>query len=318
METVVREVPSMTSFADLLKDYFGPPGKRLTTSLKNSREAWGMNLNCNRFFSFLIFVHVYLFLGAALYSTKSRGADFVARLTRVEGKIEFRKVDSINWVSLGDLRDISAGDLLFLKEGASADLQYLKNGASVKLTEQLLFRVTHRAPIHTKKVHVFGIEKQNVGENIKKVHSPFQRSMVRNPDSPADKSASSSESRLQVYRNVSELGLSEPTPGSIFAVTRFPAKLLVKVARVKPDSRYWVFLWGEEDSVTPIWSSYSSGEFYDVSIERPGTYEIQVFNDDETEISNPLKVTYIKADENFKNLGARLSELKGNQTIILE
>jgi hypothetical protein len=266
----------------------------------------------------------YFYIGCCLIGlfvfspTKSAAAEFAARLTRVEGKIDYRKVGSINWVDLGEIRNISAGDLLFLRDKATVDLQYLKNGASVKLTEQLLFRVTHRAPIHTKKVHVFGIEKQNVSQNLKKKNSPFQRSMVRNAENVSNKAPDSSESRLQVYRNVSELRLSEPAPGSIFAVTRFPAKLLVKVARVKPDSRYWVFLWGDQDTVTPIWSSYSSGEFYDVSIERPGTYEVQVFNDDETEISDSLKVTYVKADENFKDLGSRLTGLKGDQTVILE
>ena len=253
-----------------------------------------------------------------LLSTKGISAQNAAQLSMVNGDIKYRKTGSINWVDLGETRELFPGDLIFLKKNASADLQYSNNSAIVHLSGQLLFRVTLKAPIHSKRIHRFGLEKGSQSQPTKRILNPFERGMVRNSSESTDKSRQNDENRLKIYRNVEEILLSKPTPGSIFAVTQFPAKLLVKVDNIKPNNKYWVFLWNEENRVTPTWSSYSAGEFYDVSIAGPGLYEIQVLNDDETEISAPIKVEYIKSDENFSDLGSTLTNSKGDQTIILE
>lgn len=251
-------------------------------------------------------------------STSAWSSPLAARLSKIEGKIDYRQKGSINWMPLGDVRDLQPGDLLFLKKSASADLEYLDNGTVVHLSDQTLFRVTQKAPVHSKRVHVFGFEKNNVGSNLQEKRNPFERHMVRNAKTTADGEDQKSESRLQVYRNVSQIALAKPLPGSLFVVSQFPAKLIVKVAKTQAENKYWVFVWGEDNNVAPIWSSYSNGEFSDISIDHPGTYEIQVFNDNETEISDPLKVIYQKSDENFSDLGSKLRNLKGNQTVILE
>ncbi len=265
----------------------------------------------------LFFVVFFLFLFLFQVSTRAWGASVAARLTKFEGKIDYRQRGSINWMPIGDVRDLQPGDLLFLKKSASAEIQYIESGTMVQLSDQTLFRVTQKVPVHSKRVHVFGFEKNNVSVNPQKKRNPFERRMVRNANE-APEGETQKESRLQVYRNVSEIALAKPLAGSIFVVRQFPAKLLVKIAKVRAENKYWVFVWGEEDNVTPIWSSYSNGEFSDITIDRPGTYEIQVFNENETEISDPLKVIYQKSDENFSDLGSKLSNLKGDQTVILE
>jgi len=251
-------------------------------------------------------------------STGAWAAPLAARLFKIEGLVDYRKRGSINWVPLGEVRELQPGDLLFLKKNASADLEYLSNGTIVHLSDQTLFRVTEKAPIHSKRVHVFGIEKNNVGSSLLKNRNPFERRMVRNTKEALEDETPKSEKRLQVYRNVTEIALDKPAAGSLFVVRQYPTKLLVKVAQPKPENKYWVFVWGQPDSVTPIWSSYSNGEFSDISIEQPGTYEIQVFNDNETEISEPIKVKYQKSDDNFSDLESKLDTLKGDQTVILE
>ena len=269
-----------------------------------------------------IILFLYYFL-----STSALAAENVARLSHVEGNIDYRPRGSINWVDLGDVRALHAGDLLFLKKNASADIEYANNGTSVHLSDEMLFRVTQKAPIHSKKVHVFGIEKNNTSKTPSGKHSPFERGIAMNAKESAEggdgkneqsEKGEKSENRLQVNRNVSHIELAYPGDGSSFVVSQFPTKMLVKVANPKPESKYWVFVWGEGDTINPIWSSYSRGEFSDISIERPGVFEIQVFSDDETEVSDPRKVVYVKSDERFSGLGAKLSELKGDQTVILE
>ena len=267
---------------------------------------------------FTTFLLPLLILLGCQISTNAWGTTLAARLFKIEGEIDYRKRGAINWMPLGDIRELQPGDLLFLKKSARADLEYLGNGTIVHLSDQTLFRVTQKAPIHSKRVHVFGIEKNNVGSDLLEKRNPFERGMVRNAKEASDGDIPKSESRLQVYRNVSEIALDKPAAGSLFVVRQFPAKLLVKVDKAKAESKYWVFVWGEDNNVTPIWSSYSNGEFSDISIEQPGTYELQVFNDNETEISDPIKVEYQKSDENFRDLGSKLGNLKGDQTVILE
>ena len=242
----------------------------------------------------------------------------VASLSHVVGDVECRRRGAINWVSIGDGKDVFVGDLLFLKEGAAAELLYVNSGAAVHLSQQVLFRVTRDAPTHSRKINVFGMERGSVTASTALQLNPFERRRVRSAEDVSESGGKKAASNLRVLRNVSELMLAEPVNDSIFFVSKFPAKLCAKVAIPKANNSYWIFIWSEESNVTPMWSSSSAGEFSDILIDRPGKYEVQVFNENEVEVSRVMKVVYRKSDDTFSDLGSQLTEVKGSQTIFLE
>lgn len=225
-------------------------------------------------------------------------------VTSAKGDIRYRRVGSLNWVSLANRKELFVGDLLFTRNGASARIEYVAVGAAVELPPQTLFRVGETPPTYTKLRRRFALESNNAKvQDSRSSQNPFERVQVKNPEEDGSKQATKdSKSSLRILREKSPLQLATPQMGDITLSTIFPAKLTLRVEPEFAGKKMWAYLWGENDKVNPIWSGFSTGEFSAIPIPAPGRYSVQAMSDDETQVSEMISVEFRKQkNANDKN-----------------
>ncbi len=237
-----------------------------------------------------------------------------------KGDVRYRAAGSLNWVPLGDRKSLFVGDLVFTRSDAHLRMNYVAAEASVQLPAETLFRIGERPPTFTKLRRRFSFDssegnKLANGSRSSHKQSPFERVTARNQNEADDqngrskpKHSSSESEQLGVNLSTTTLPIVLPAPRSVFLSKAYPSKLSLKVGPEFTGEKVWAFLWNEKDKVKPIWSGYAIGEFTNIPIPRPGTYEVQVVNDDESAISDSITVTFRSANDRISDLLKQLRD----------
>jgi hypothetical protein len=169
----------------------------------------------------------------------------------------------------------------------------------VQLSESTLLRVQRGPPLQTKLRRRFAFERKGNKAPEADRTEASEQVLVRNVvggGGEVDESASeNTPAGPRVQRDVRTLELLVPRQNTTVFASTFPTSMLVKVKSRFAGQDMWAYLWSSKDSVKPIWSGFSKGEFPRVPIAKPGVYEIQVLLDNDTASSVPVTIEFRRA-----------------------
>jgi hypothetical protein len=236
----------------------------------------------------------------------------LAKAKEVSGTVLLKRFNDSNWLKLPSQEGLYLGDSLQTLSNSKIKIEYLGSGATLSMNENSYFKLESTTPEYSRFKQKSGLS----NAKLKGALGDSSLSTAAQQDTRPGGGLKSEVFGMSLQKNISPIEVTEPIGDLIIVSSKSPVYLTFRADVGSAPGTYMAFLWQlSPKKAAPIWVGNSGGYFAAVPLKGPGVYILQMFSEDETRYSKPIK---IRVSQKTSDWLSSLPELNLKLPIALE